>query len=44
MKTSKGLIELLLRLGITPTLDRAKDIKLAKAEMIKPFTKTNSKE
>jgi hypothetical protein len=44
MKTSQGLIELLIRLGITPTLDSAKDVELAKAGMIKPFTKTNSKE
>ena len=44
MKTSRGLVELLERLGIKPTLDRAKDIELAKAGMIKPFTKTNSKE
>jgi hypothetical protein len=40
MKTGKGLIELLIRLGITPTLDRAKDIELAKVGMAKPFTKT----
>tara|TARA_R110000850_G_scaffold24625_8_gene71926 strand:+ start:3326 stop:3463 length:138 start_codon:yes stop_codon:yes gene_type:complete len=45
MNTGKGLIELLLRLGITPTGDRAKDIELAKAGMNKPFIKaTNSKE
>tara|TARA_R110000851_G_scaffold113943_6_gene238804 strand:- start:139 stop:276 length:138 start_codon:yes stop_codon:yes gene_type:complete len=45
MKTGKGLIELLIRLGITPTHDRAKDIKLARDGMNKPFIKTtNSKE
>ena len=45
MKTGKGLIELLLRLGITPTGDRAKDIELARVGMLKPFIKpTNSKE
>ena len=30
MKTGKGLIQLLLRLGIEPTGDRAKDIELAR--------------
>ena len=44
MKTGKGLIELLLRLGITPTLDRVKDIELARVGMLKPFIKPNSKE
>ena len=39
MKSGKGLIELLERLGIKPTGDRTKDIKLARAGMIKPFTK-----
>ena len=42
MNTGKGLIELLLRLGITPTGNRAKDIKLARVGMAKPFTKTNN--
>jgi hypothetical protein len=44
MKTGKGLIELLLRLGITPTGDRVKDIELDRVGMLKPFIKTNSKE
>ena len=44
MKTGKGLIELLLRLGITPTGDRVKDIELAMVGMLKPFIKPNSKE
>jgi hypothetical protein len=43
MKTGKGLIELLLRLGITPTGDRVKDIELARVGMLKPFVKTNDK-
>jgi hypothetical protein len=40
MKTSQGLIELLIRLGITPTLDSAKDVELARVVMAKPFDKT----
>jgi hypothetical protein len=40
MKTSQGLIELLIRLGITPTLDSAKDVELARVGMAKPFAKT----
>jgi hypothetical protein len=39
MKSGNGLIELLVRLGITPTLDRAKDIQLAKVEMNKQRNK-----
>jgi len=41
MKTGKGLIELLERLGIKPTFDRAKDIELARVGMLKPFNKAN---
>ena len=43
MKTGKGMIELLERLGIKPTFDRAKDIQLAKAGMLKPFNKPETK-
>ena len=39
MKTGKGLVQLLLRLGIEPTGDRAKDIELARVGMLKPFVK-----
>lgn len=39
MKTGKGLIELLNRLKIKPTGNRAKDIQLAKIGMLKPFVK-----
>jgi hypothetical protein len=42
MKTSQGLIELLLRLGITPTHDSAKDVELARVGMAKPFEKTKA--
>jgi hypothetical protein len=42
MKTSQGLIELLLRLGMTPTHDSAKDVELARVGMAKPFEKTKA--
>jgi hypothetical protein len=44
MKTSQGLIELLLRLGITPTHDSVKDVELARVGMARPFTKDKCKE
>jgi hypothetical protein len=37
MKTSQGLIELLLRLGITPTHEITEDIELSKEGMARPF-------
>jgi hypothetical protein len=37
--TSEGLISLLIRKGITPTGDRAKDLELAKSVMPKQYEK-----
>ena len=43
MKSGKGLVELLVRLGITPTLDRDADIKLARVEINKQRKVTKDK-
>jgi len=37
--TSKGLMSLLIRKGITPTGDRAKDLELAKSVIPKKYEK-----
>jgi len=37
MASDKGLTELLVRLGVKPTHNRAVDIELAKDAMSKPF-------